>query len=98
MEVQFVSILTKILLVLVVIVLCILMFANSLPFFSFTSFLFCLRNFDASLKARDSSWGVRDLESVVALAEENGLELDEKIEMPANNLSLIFRKMRGNMK
>lgn len=49
-------------------------------------------NFDVSLKARDSAWGVRDLESVVTLASQNGLSLQEKIEMPANNLSLIFRK------
>ena len=50
------------------------------------------RNFDAALKDRDQSWGVRDLESVVALAKEHGLVLEHKIEMPANNLSLIFRK------
>eukprot|EP00551_Chaetoceros_affinis_P002673 CAMPEP_0203644582 /NCGR_PEP_ID=MMETSP0088-20131115/10008_1 /ASSEMBLY_ACC=CAM_ASM_001087 /TAXON_ID=426623 /ORGANISM="Chaetoceros affinis, Strain CCMP159" /LENGTH=248 /DNA_ID=CAMNT_0050501161 /DNA_START=305 /DNA_END=1051 /DNA_ORIENTATION=- len=49
-------------------------------------------NFDASLKARNADWGVRDLESVVALAKENGFSLQEKIEMPANNLSLIFHK------
>lgn len=48
--------------------------------------------FDESLKARNAEWGVRDLEVVVQLAEENGLELEERIEMPANNLSLIFRK------
>jgi hypothetical protein len=56
--------------------------------------LFCIknRNFDESLKARDASWGVRDLESVLELANENGLVLVKKIEMPANNLSLIFSK------
>jgi len=50
-------------------------------------------NFDQSLKSRDPSWGLRNLEEVVKLAEENGLRLERKIEMPANNLSLIFQKL-----
>ncbi len=48
--------------------------------------------FDASLKARDPAWGVRDLEDVAALAARHGLELTERVEMPANNLSLLFRR------
>lgn len=48
--------------------------------------------FDESLKAMDPSYGVRDLEAVVALAAENGLEMEKRIEMPANNQSVIFRK------
>ena len=48
--------------------------------------------FDASLRARDASWGVRDIEAVAAAAEAHGLHLAERIAMPANNLSLIFRK------
>jgi SAM-dependent methyltransferase len=50
------------------------------------------RAFDESLKARDPAWGVRDLEEVAALAARHGLELAERIEMPANNLSLLFRR------
>jgi hypothetical protein len=50
------------------------------------------RNFDASLQSRDPSWGVRDLEAVIEAASREGLELKEKIEMPANNLSLIFQR------
>jgi len=49
-------------------------------------------NFDEALKSRDSSWGVRDLEDVEALANSHGLVLEQTISMPANNLSLIFRK------
>jgi hypothetical protein len=41
---------------------------------------------------RDPAWGVRDLEDVAALAARHGLELAERIEMPANNLSLLFRR------
>jgi SAM-dependent methyltransferase len=49
--------------------------------------------FDASLRSRDPSWGVRDLEEVAALAMRHGLELGERIGMPANNLSVVFRRV-----
>ena len=48
--------------------------------------------FDASLKSRDPSWGVRDLDDVEREAAARGLRLAEVVEMPANNLSVIFRK------
>lgn len=48
--------------------------------------------FDRDLRARNPSWGVRDLEDIVALAERNGLKSVERIEMPANNLSVMFRR------
>jgi hypothetical protein len=48
--------------------------------------------FDESLRARDPDWGVRTLEDVTAEAEKNGLILDRVVEMPANNLSAVFRK------
>jgi hypothetical protein len=48
--------------------------------------------FDASLRARDPSWGVRDVEAIAQLAEAEGLTLDERVQMPANNLCLVFRK------
>jgi SAM-dependent methyltransferase len=47
--------------------------------------------FDASLKARDSEWGVRDVAEVSDLAGRHGLVLVERVVMPANNLSLVFR-------
>ncbi len=46
--------------------------------------------FDASLKARDPNWGVRDVADVERAAAAQGLALREIVEMPANNLSLVF--------
>ena len=48
--------------------------------------------FDESLRSRDPEWGLRDLEAVEALAAANGFGAAQIIEMPANNLSVIFRK------
>ncbi|HGY5536946.1 MAG TPA: DUF938 domain-containing protein, partial [Prochlorococcus sp.] len=47
--------------------------------------------FDESLRNQDPSWGVRELEDVEQLGLSAGLSLNNIIEMPANNLSLIFR-------
>ena len=48
--------------------------------------------FDANLKARDPAWGLRDRDEVVALARSHGLTLTLRTEMPANNISLLFRR------
>jgi SAM-dependent methyltransferase len=48
--------------------------------------------FDRSLKARDPRWGLRLLEDVVAEARGHGFALEKVVEMPANNLSLVFRR------
>jgi hypothetical protein len=48
--------------------------------------------FDQSLKARNPAWGLRNLETITAEAEDRGLSLQTVIEMPANNLSVIFTK------
>jgi len=49
--------------------------------------------FDADLRARDPRWGVRDLDDVAAVARENGLTLDERVAMPANNRTVVFRRV-----
>ncbi len=49
--------------------------------------------FDTSLKSRNPEWGLRNLEDVVDEAERNGLALQAIIPMPANNLSIIFRRV-----
>ena len=48
--------------------------------------------FDASLQARDPAWGLRDRDAVTALAKAHGLTLTLRADMPANNISLLFRR------
>jgi len=48
--------------------------------------------FDTSLKSRNQSWGVRDMETVIICAEKAGFLSPEITAMPANNFSLVFRK------
>jgi len=48
--------------------------------------------FDESLRARDPSWGVRDLEAVQELAADAGLTFERRVQMPANNLCVVFRR------
>jgi SAM-dependent methyltransferase len=48
--------------------------------------------FDLDLRARNAEWGVRDLEAVAALAAASGFSTPLVEPMPANNLSLIFRR------
>lgn len=47
--------------------------------------------FDRNLKSRNSQWGLRFVEDVAQEASLHALHLDQIIEMPANNLSLLFR-------
>ena len=49
-------------------------------------------SFDAWLREKNPAFGVRDLEAVVERAEAEGFALREVIEMPANNLSVIFAR------
>jgi SAM-dependent methyltransferase len=48
--------------------------------------------FDADLRARDPSWGIRDLDEITAFASQHGFKAPERIAMPANNLSVVFRR------
>lgn len=49
--------------------------------------------FDASLKARHPSWGLRRLEDVAREARAAGLSLQQRLAMPANNLLLAWGRM-----
>ena len=46
--------------------------------------------FDQYLKLQNPLWGLRHLDEVNKLALENGFKQDKVIEMPANNLSVIY--------
>ncbi len=48
--------------------------------------------FDQSLRMRDPEWGIRQREEVDALAESLGFACSSRYEMPANNLTLVYRR------
>ena len=48
--------------------------------------------FDADLRDRNPAWGIRDLDDVSRTARQHGLILDRVISMPANNLTVVFRR------
>ena len=51
--------------------------------------------FDHALRSQDPRWGLRDLEAVINCAAVHHLALDQTLEMPANNLSVILRKAKA---
>ena len=48
--------------------------------------------FDVGLRRQDPRWGVRDLDDVAREAALRGFRLEEVVEMPVNNLTVVFRK------
>jgi Protein of unknown function (DUF938) len=48
--------------------------------------------FDRNLRDRNPTWGLRDLDAVAAIAQSVGFSLPTVTEMPANNLSVVFRR------
>jgi hypothetical protein len=52
--------------------------------------------FDTSLRDNNAEWGVRDIDDVKRLAGSVGLALIETVEMPANNLVLVFEKSKAD--
>ena len=49
--------------------------------------------FDHSLKMQNDLWGVRNIESVSNEAKKNGFFQQNIISMPANNFSIVYRKV-----
>jgi SAM-dependent methyltransferase len=49
--------------------------------------------FDASLRAQDPAWGVRDVRDLTRLAEAGGLVHEAVVAMPANNHCLVYRRL-----
>ena len=52
-------------------------------------------DFDEWLRSVDARFAVRDLEAVEAAAQHRGFALEEVVDMPANNFSLVFRRRRA---
>jgi SAM-dependent methyltransferase len=49
-------------------------------------------DFDASLKRRNPEWGLREIEDVTRVANAHGLQRQQVVRMPANNLTVVFAK------
>ncbi len=49
-------------------------------------------SFDASLRWQNPEWGIRDLDDVIDVAAKQDLSFVKTVEMPANNLSVVFRR------
>lgn len=49
-------------------------------------------DFDASLRRRNPQWGLRDTAWMDDVAGRNGLARARRVEMPANNIVLVYRK------
>jgi hypothetical protein len=49
-------------------------------------------DFDATLKRRNLEWGLRNLEDVTQIAASHGLQRQQVVRMPANNLTVVFTK------
>ena len=52
------------------------------------------QEFDQYLQMQSPDWGVRNLEEVVEVAQQYDFSLVKTVAMPANNLSVIFRKLK----
>ena len=50
--------------------------------------------FDKSLREQNAEWGVRDIDDLQKLGASAGLKLVESVEMPANNLTLVFERSK----
>jgi len=48
--------------------------------------------FDVSLRSRDPRWGLRDVADVTAAAAARDLSFERLVEMPANNIMLVYRR------
>ena len=48
--------------------------------------------FDAALRAQAAHMGIRDSEAIIALAQQQGLQLHADHAMPANNRLLVWQR------
>lgn len=50
-------------------------------------------DFDASLRAQNPAWGVRDIDDLTACAQERSIRLVDTLRMPANNFTLVWQRL-----
>jgi len=50
-------------------------------------------DFDASLRAQNPEWGVRDIDDLSACARDRGFHLIDSVRMPANNFTLVWQRI-----
>lgn len=48
--------------------------------------------FDQSLRSRNARWGVRDIDELLELGVRTGFTLEERVSMPANNMTLVWTR------
>ena len=48
--------------------------------------------FDQSLRSRNARWGVRDIDELLELGVRTGFTLEERVSMPANNMTLVWMR------
>ncbi|MGB5548051.1 MAG: DUF938 domain-containing protein [Polyangiales bacterium] len=49
--------------------------------------------FDQSLRSRNARWGIRDIDELTELAGRTGFTLQERVDMPANNMTLVWTRV-----
>ncbi len=50
-------------------------------------------DFDSYLQRQNKAWGVRDLDEIEMVAKTHGFYMDQIINMPSNNFSLVFKHL-----
>ena len=48
--------------------------------------------FDESLRSRNARWGIRDIDELTELGGRTGFTLQERVDMPANNMTLVWTR------
>jgi len=48
--------------------------------------------FNQSLRSRNPCWGVRDIDELSELGRQTGFALQERVGMPANNMTLVWKR------
>jgi hypothetical protein len=48
--------------------------------------------FDQSLRSRNARWGIRDIDELSELGRKTGFALQERVGMPANNMTLVWKR------